>query len=1028
MERTGTLCKLAVFGLGLAALLFLLSCDRPVEQRDQEYPSSPEPIPAPSLSQAKPACLELGREALRRIGGRQVDRHCIELKTGEYLHLVVQQQGADVVVEVFDPQRRRLFKIDSPTGSHSDEHVFLVADVPGEHWAKVQLFNPSSPAADYRIQISELRHAKPTDRLHAMAEKAFAEAVELEEQNPGRAISLYLEAARLWKEIHNGPRQADALFRLGRLYRVDGHNQEALRWFKEALPLRSATERPEERAVLLNDLGVTYRDLGEVGAARRALQEALDLYARVDFPHGKATTLLNLGSLDRQLGRLLEALDSFEQAGATLKGRGYSQTEVIILNELGALYTTMGETDMALRKHQEALGLLDRQSDIDLWVGTLNRMGNAHFEAKDLNAAAKAYQGALDLRKQLTNPRGAAVSLAGLGLVAERRGNKARAESLYRDALKVFEEQEDPLSAGITLNNLGWLYVRQSKAAEALGFFNRALERARKVKDLDLEAATLFGMARAARQRGDLEAASRRIRAVLALVEALRQGTFRSDLRISYLASRQDYFAFFIDLLMEQHRRHPSAGHDALALGASEQSRARQLLDALAENREDLLRRVPLKLLEQQKALGETLQKNTRRQEETLAAYYQVEEEIRQASPWYASLSTPQPLALREIQRQVVDSDTILLEFHLGSPHSFLWVVTPSSLDSFVLPDREALESAARETYEQLQGSHQIMNAAAARRAAADLSWKLLGPAAGLLGSKRLVVVASGALQYIPFAALPEPSPEGPDPAAQPLVARHEIINLPSASVLAVLRQETAGRTAPPGFLAVVADPVVSPEDERLKGLPVAPGKRPAAWDLGLPWFERLPYSREEAEAIAGLAAGRPVQTFLGFDANRDLVLSKRLGSFAIVHFSSHGWLDAEHPELSALVLSRFDKNGRPRDGRLRMHEIYGMDLPADLVVLGGCQTALGREIEGEGLVGMTRGFLYAGARRVLVSLWSVEDHATAELMKRFYRALLVDGLRPGAALRQAQLSMLGEESWSAPFHWAGFVLQGDWN
>jgi CHAT domain-containing protein len=295
----------------------------------------------------------------------------------------------------------------------------------------------------------------------------------------------------------------------------------------------------------------------------------------------------------------------------------------------------------------------------------------------------------------------------------------------------------------------------------------------------------------------------------------------------------------------------------------------------------------------------------------------------------------------------------------------------------------------------------------------------LLGPLAGRLDGQLLVVAASGVLEYIPFAALPHP-----DHRQRRLVEEHEVVRLPSASVLAVLRQQTAARTPAPGLVAILADPVFDADDPRLASL--APGEEEQE-AMDLPPLGRLRSSSREAEAIVSLAGEGTALVALGFDANRELATSRRLAGYRFLHFATHAVVDNDHPELSAVVLSRFDAGGLRRDGRLRLHELYGLQLPADLVVLSACRTALGKEVRGEGLLGLTRGFLYAGAARVLVSLWEVADSPTAELMERFYRGLLQERLSPAAALRSAQRSMLADERWSAPSNWAGFVLQGDW-
>jgi CHAT domain-containing protein len=329
-----------------------------------------------------------------------------------------------------------------------------------------------------------------------------------------------------------------------------------------------------------------------------------------------------------------------------------------------------------------------------------------------------------------------------------------------------------------------------------------------------------------------------------------------------------------------------------------------------------------------------------------------------------------------------------------------------------------------------------------------------------MLGAKRLVVVGDGVLQYVPFAALPDPAAKPEAQAGQPLVVNHEIVSLPSASVLSVLRRELASRSPAPEAVAVLADPVFDAGDERVKanaaggaGTTRAVPELPAADErsnppaeglqrllerafnlqpagggaMGGPLIPRLPFTRREAAAILGSAPPGLSMQALDFRASRATATGGELSQYRVVHFATHGILNSEHPELSGIVLSLVDDRGRPQDGFLRLHEIYNLNLPAELVVLSACQTALGKEVRGEGLVGLVRGFMYAGAPRVVASLWKVDDVATAELMKRLYQGMLREKMRPAAALRAAQVEMWGQKRWRSPYYWAAFQLQGEW-
>jgi CHAT domain-containing protein len=473
------------------------------------------------------------------------------------------------------------------------------------------------------------------------------------------------------------------------------------------------------------------------------------------------------------------------------------------------------------------------------------------------------------------------------------------------------------------------------------------------------------------------------------------------------------------------------------------------LLDLLRESGAGLRRGINAELLTRQKDLLERLNAKVDHQRRLLsrtskstetdrlaAEVHQVtseledvENEIRRKSPRWGALTHPQPLNAAAIQ-DLLDPETLLLEYAMGEDQSFLWAVTKDGIEGFELPSRQVIEAAAQEVYEGYRINDPRSRPATAR-AAARLSELVLAPVAHRLATQRLAIVADGALHYIPFAALPHPL-RHPGSVPQPLLMRHEVISLPSASALGVQRQILAGRLPAARGLAILADPIFSAQDPRItkrsrSGLPeLTQDDR-----LRDSQLERLAWSRWEAEVIAEHAGPGQATLALGFDANLGAIDRGFLGGHRIVHFATHGIIDSEHPGLTALVLSLRDAEGHPQRGFLRLPEIYNLEIDADLVVLSGCRTALGSEIRGEGLIGLTQGFFAAGARRLMASLWRVQDRSTAELMDLFYHRLLrgpaSQRKSPAAALREAQLELMAEPGFEDPYHWAAFAVYGDW-
>jgi CHAT domain-containing protein len=404
------------------------------------------------------------------------------------------------------------------------------------------------------------------------------------------------------------------------------------------------------------------------------------------------------------------------------------------------------------------------------------------------------------------------------------------------------------------------------------------------------------------------------------------------------------------------------------------------------------------------------------------------------------------------LRQRAVGRDTVLLWFAMEDEQSALWLATSETLARFDLPGRPALEALARQVHRLASQSRRLGAAGQTAIALEHASDVLLGPAAGMLaGSRRLVIVADGALRLVPFAALPAPhltstrAPGLQTPEAReslPLLTEHEIVQLSSARIPSLLRASPAvspRARADQGLLAVVAAPVLRAGDPRLGG------RGSASPDLGEGRHERdgralsvpgtfeeptlqlgeLPYAAHEARAILDLAAGSRNLMATGFAASRELVLSGALAEYRILHFATHGLVEQGEQGGAALVLSRFDEAGRPRDALLRSRDVLDLALTADLVVLSACSSPANRGAAWSGEE-LSEAFLSAGAARVLASLWAVDDQAGAELMRHFYRGLLHRGLAPAAALREAQLALRAVPRWRPPFYWAGLVLQGD--
>jgi CHAT domain-containing protein/lipoprotein NlpI len=827
------------------------------------------------------------------------------------------------------------------------------------------------------------------DQSRAAADKLIAEAEALTEKRTAlsyqQAIEKYLAAVSIWRSLNDKPMEAATLYEAGWLYGDIGQYQKALDCYSQCLALYRALGNRKSEFNTLNNTAWVYGELNEN-------QIALEMYEQV--------------------------LEAKKKLG---------ETDAVAISNVAATYAKMGQLQRALEGHLQVLKL--RQGSTPKEIAgrsiTLSNIGNCYYLLGDTTKALDYYNQSLPLMRQVGN-------------------------NYYTAAV---------------LNHLGVAYSSLGEYDKALNYLNEALEVRNLSGDQRGIATTLSDIARLERDRGNLVEARKRIEEALAQIERVRLNVASPRLRTSFFASVQQYREFYIDLLMRLSNDKPGEQLERVAFNASETGRARALLQLLSEAGNKIHHGIDPSLLERKQSVAQLIDAKAQSQMELLSGKHteaeaeaarkelsaltneleQLEGQIRESSPQFTALVQPVPLRLEEIQEKILDRETLLLEYSLGEERSFVWAVTPNTIKSFELPKRAVIEPAARRVYdlltartiivakETLEQRRQRLELADAEyvKASAILSRMILGPVAAELKDKRLLIVSDGVLQYVPFAGLPEPT------AARTLVVDHEVVMAPSASVVGLLRQETATRKPASKTIAVLADPVFSNNDPRVaaarlgRPVPIEKGGPEVALrsgnETGLDGLRRLRFSRQEADAIARLAGTDAKLEAVDFAANRKLATSAELGQYRVVHFATHGIINNSHPELSGIVLSLIDEKGQPQNGFLRLYDLYNLKLSADLVVLSACQTALGKEIRGEGLVGLTRGFMYAGAPRVIASLWQIDDRASAEFMKRFYEAMLGQKLRPAAALRAAQVSMSQDPRWREPHYWAAFTLQGEW-
>jgi CHAT domain-containing protein len=845
---------------------------------------------------------------------------------------------------------------------------------------------------------------------------------------------------------------------------VQGHMKEAAETAKQALDLSQKIGDKQRIVQSMLFLSSAYYYAGQMQESLEICQQAVNLAREVGNRKVLSRALNNIATAQRDLGRYEDSLSYYNQVVVLARELKDLPMEWTATRNIGVLYDQMGELDKAEGPLKDSLSIAHQLND-EPWKSTIKNgakitqeasllaLGLWEVDREHYAEALKYYEQSLASKPE--NQMFTAELLTNMAAVHEKMGESQKSIEFLQQALKIQESTGSGIN-GTTLSDLGYSQESLGQLKEALSTDERALALVRQLGgNPQWEWLGESRIGHAQRALGENEKALEHYRNSISLLEHLRAGALKTESgRADIFAKSRAVYTETADLLVELHR-------ESEALEVVEHGRARAFLDTLALSRTGLAEELTT---EQRKREDEILthisavQKNLWKEnispdeerklkaeltsaEDDLEAFHL---EVRHSNPRYASIQYPEPINVGGMQKDLLDTQTVLVEFLLGEKRSLVWVVSRDKLIVGILPPRKEIEDEVSAYRKALTGKISALTLAGSLAEIAPVGRKLyrslLQPVENaLVGARSLVIVPDGVLGYLPFETLVLPIRHGASGKSGPvyLLERFAIVYGPSASALVAVKWMNREQGEPSKTLLAFGDPIVdapraltkngaeatrspSEEPELKSAATVADEYAERGFS-----FSRLPYTRAEVLGISKLYAPNQRQVYLGERALEETVKTEKLEDYRYIHFASHGFVDEIRPSRSGILFSRDSHS--TEDGVLQLGEIMRLKLNASLVTLSACSTGLGKLVNGEGILGLTRAFFYAGARNVTVSLWNVNDSSTSALMEAFYENLN-RGLSESAALRQAKLTLLRgkEAAWHHPYYWAAFVLVGE--
>jgi CHAT domain-containing protein/tetratricopeptide (TPR) repeat protein len=804
------------------------------------------------------------------------------------------------------------------------------------------------------------------------------------------ALEAHQSALASQEQLGDSLGMAGTLGNISFVYRGTGRFIDALESYQEAVALYEELGDNRGRARTLTNMALINEEIARYEESLKLAQEALAIQRRIDDLNGEQNTLIAIASVYNSLGDQAQAVEYVEEAIEIAHRTGDRESEIGNLWNLGVIYINeLKRYDEAAATYQEALAIARAMQSTKWETRLLSATGSAYVNAERYEEADQMLQEALALARAREDQLFEIEVLTTLGASAERQGRDAEALDYYQEALAQAEASGDAFIRAEMHNEIGAFYKR-SERQEALSHYRLALDLVDGLSDRRSAATVLSNIAALYEAQGEIDLAIESYQAAIERLESI-QGEIRVDeLQSDFAGSYAAYYEALINLLWQAER-----GDEAFEY--AERARARAFLNQIGNQQVDFRRGAGATLVEQEQALRQEIvglqnalaaerAKPTGEQSQELIAtltaaleaarddYSQLLIRLKLISPEYESLVNVDTLSLSAVQEQLLDEETLLVEYFVLEEYSLAWVIGHDSFEAVQI-DLSRSDLVAQVQYLRNLITEQDFDF----DVAADLYTALFAPLSPYIDGESLLVVAHDALHYLPFAALWNRESE------RYLGEEIALSYTPSASALKFIRAKQSDNL---GLLLALGNPDGS-----------------------------LAEAGEEVRAVAELFGTAPL---LGEAATESLIYSGT-SDVDFLHLAAHGVYNPYNPLYTRIELAGDQQN----DGYLEVHEIYGLNLRnTNLVVLSACETALGQQNDGDELIGLTRAFIYAGASGVISTLWTIDDRVSSLLMSSFYEHL-ESGMPSPEALRAAQQEILSQEEWNIPYYWAAFTLTG---